>query len=94
MLNELAENTVINIGAGEDYTIREFAAMICEILGVDPSVIQYDTSRYVGAKSKRLNVERLDRYLPLRSRISLRDGLTELLKDMESKFADRTVQTA
>lgn len=85
-LNEMVDNTVVNIGAGEDYTIREFAAMICECAGVDPEVIEYDTSRYVGSRSKCLNVEKLDQLLPNRSRIPIREGLYELVSELDSTF--------
>src|SRR4051812_735613 len=53
------ENELINIGAGQEYSIREFARMICEKVGYDINLIQYDTSRYVGAKSKCLSVDKL-----------------------------------
>jgi GDP-L-fucose synthase len=52
------DNDIFNIGAGEEFSIRAFAQQICEIVGYDPDKIQYDTSRYVGAKSKCLNVEK------------------------------------
>lgn len=52
-------NDIFNIGAGQEFTIRKFAEQICEIVGYDPAKIQYDTSRYVGASSKCLNVEKV-----------------------------------
>jgi GDP-L-fucose synthase len=52
-------NNIINIGAGEGYTIREFAKMICDKVGYDFEKIQFDTSKYVGARSKIFNVEKL-----------------------------------
>jgi GDP-L-fucose synthase len=57
-LHETRENDIYNIGAGEEFSIRTFAEQICEIVGYDPGKIQYDTSRYVGASSKCLNVEK------------------------------------
>ncbi len=58
-LDDTVENDIVNIGAGEEYSIREFAAMICRFVGYDPERIQYDTSKYVGAKSKCLEIHKL-----------------------------------
>ena len=44
------KNDLINIGADKDFSIREFATIICEEAGVDPLVIRYDENAYVGAK--------------------------------------------
>ena len=44
------EITLINIGAGEEYTIRDFAKIISDYLGYDANNITYDESKYVGAK--------------------------------------------
>jgi GDP-L-fucose synthase len=57
-LNEKTKNDLFNVGGGMDYSIKEFAAMICECVGYDFNSIQYDTTQYVGAKSKILNVEK------------------------------------
>jgi GDP-L-fucose synthase len=53
------ENDIINVGAGEQHTIREFASMICERVAYDFGRIQFDTTRYVGARSKCLDVTKL-----------------------------------
>jgi len=53
------ENDLVNIGAGEEHEIREFARMICEQVGYDPERIQFDQTRYVGAKSKCLDTAKL-----------------------------------
>jgi GDP-L-fucose synthase len=63
-LAPLCDNTLINIGAGAEHTIRDFAGIICRHIGYDCDAIQYDTSRYVGARSKCLNVDRLRQILP------------------------------
>lgn len=48
-----------NIGSGKDFEIKFFAELISSIVGYDKNLIQYDTSKYVGAKSKCLNVDKL-----------------------------------
>lgn len=90
-LSNLDENMVVNIGEGNDHTIREFAEILCEAAGVDPAVIHYDTSRNAGSKSKRLNTEKLENLLPANTRIPLRDGLFELALDMEQEYKSEKV---
>lgn len=63
-LNALCENDIVNIGAGEEFTIRHFARLICEKIGFDFTAIRFDASRYVGAKSKCLAVTKLRRLVP------------------------------
>jgi GDP-L-fucose synthase len=58
--------------------------MICETAGVDPSTISYDTSRYVGAESKALSVEKLNRLIPGRNTTPIRDGLKMLVDYVEN----------
>jgi GDP-L-fucose synthase len=69
------DNDLVNLGAGEEHSIREFAGHICDLVGHDARRIQYDTARYVGARSKVLRVGKLDRLWPNRPRTPLRDGL-------------------
>ena len=63
-LDKMTSNEVVNIGAGEEYSIRQFANLICESVDYDPSKIQYDTSKYVGARSKCLDVSKMRKLLP------------------------------
>ncbi|MEP6795806.1 MAG: NAD-dependent epimerase/dehydratase family protein [Saprospiraceae bacterium] len=74
-LTSTVENNIINIGAGEDYTIREFAQKICAIVGFDFNTITFDTSKYVGAKSKCLDVKKLKELIPNPELSSLDTGL-------------------
>jgi GDP-L-fucose synthase len=71
------ENELVNIGAGAEHSIKYFAELICAIVGYDPALIVYDTSRYVGARSKTLDVRKLKRLLPEFARIDLKEGLSE-----------------
>jgi GDP-L-fucose synthase len=63
-LTETCENELINIGAGKEFTIRHFAKLICETVGYNFDSIEFDTSRYVGAKSKCLSIGRLKSLIP------------------------------
>lgn len=74
-LADLSSNEIVNIGAGEEFSIRFFAEQICQIVGYDFSRIQFDTSRYVGARSKCLDVSKLRSYTGEIQTRALRDGL-------------------
>jgi GDP-L-fucose synthase len=78
-LANTVDNELINIGAGEEFTIRHFAKLICEEVGYDFNQIQFDTSRYVGAKSKCLIVNKLHQYLPNFSLTLLELGLSKTI---------------
>lgn len=78
-LNEVCENDLINIGAGEEFTIRYFAELICKKLDYDFNKIQFDTSRYVGARSKCLDTNRLKKLLPGFQLTSIGEGLEKTI---------------
>ncbi|MBI1991663.1 MAG: NAD-dependent epimerase/dehydratase family protein [Candidatus Omnitrophica bacterium] len=63
-LAEMCTDDLINVGAGEEFTIRQFAAWICDRVGYPVESIHFDTTRYVGATSKCLVIEKLKRQLP------------------------------
>jgi len=66
---------IVNVGTGEDVTIRELAEMIAEIAGYHGRIVQ-DASKPDGTPRKLLDVSRLNA-LGWRARISLRDGLKQ-----------------
>ncbi|MCC5620832.1 NAD-dependent epimerase/dehydratase family protein [Nostoc sp. CHAB 5715] len=74
------DNQLINIGAGEEFTIRHFAKLICEKVDYDFNGIKFDTGRYVGAKSKCLAVGKLQQYIPDLTLTSLEVGLTKTIE--------------
>lgn len=80
-LSDDVDNKLLNIGAGEDYSIRDFAQKICDIIGYDHDSVQYDTSRYVGAESKVLSTSEITKCVPdyKEQLISLDDGLSEVI---------------
>lgn len=63
-LSSRIENSIVNIGAGKEFSIKQFANIICAELGYDFNKIIYDTDRYVGAKSKVLDVSKLMHLFP------------------------------
>jgi GDP-L-fucose synthase len=64
---------LINVGWGEDVSIRELAAMIADIIGFK-GTISWDTSKPDGTPRKLLDVSRLRR-LGWQPSVSLRQGL-------------------
>ena len=65
----------VNIGVGEDLTIRELAELIGDIVGYKGEIV-YDTTKPDGTPQKLLDVSRLYR-LGWKARISLRDGIEQ-----------------
>jgi GDP-L-fucose synthase len=65
----------VNIGCGEDFTIRELAEMVCETLGFEGD-LEFDKSKPDGTPRKLLNIEKL-RFLGWSPRIPLREGILD-----------------
>ena len=72
-------NQVINIGAGKEYSIKEFAQAICSLTGYPFEKIQFDLTRYVGARSKVLLIDKLKQLLPQYTLRPLNEGLQEMI---------------
>jgi len=53
-----------NLGAGQDYSIRDFAGALCRMVGVEVSQVRYDETQYTGAKSKCLVVDKVRKWIP------------------------------
>lgn len=79
-LSDTVENDLVNIGAGEEFSIREFARRICGIAGYELSKIQFDTSQYVGARSKCLNIEKFHKLAPGFKMTDLETGLRQTIQ--------------
>ncbi len=78
-LAEHVDDELINIGAGEEHSIRDFARIICELTGTEFDRIEFDTTKYVGAKSKCLSVTKLRGHLPDLELAPLREGLARTI---------------
>lgn len=73
------KNDVFNIGAGKEYSIKQFAEMISELANFPFERVQYDTSRYVGAKSKVLLMDKLMKIYPHFKPRHPKEGIKELV---------------
>jgi GDP-L-fucose synthase len=73
------DNDIVNIGSGEEFSIRHFAKLICDKVEFDFDLIQFDQTRYVGARSKSLVIDKLKRILPDLALKTLEKGLGETI---------------
>lgn len=79
VLTEKESCTHINIGSGKEYSIKEFARLIGQAVDFPFEKIQFDTSKYVGARSKVLKVDKMHSSLPAFSWTGLQEGLKETI---------------
>ena len=75
LLNNYDSPEIVNIGCGEDFTIRELVETVCETLGFDGELV-FDTSKPDGTPRKLLNIEKI-RSLGWSPRIPLREGILD-----------------
>ena len=66
---------IVNIGCGEDVSIRELAEMVCDVLGYEGELV-FDASKPDGTPRKLMNVGRL-LSLGWKPRIGLQDGIRD-----------------
>ncbi|MEQ1860903.1 MAG: GDP-L-fucose synthase [Chthoniobacteraceae bacterium] len=66
---------IINVGCGEDVTIRVLAELICEVVGFDGELV-FDATKPDGTPRKLLDTARLTA-LGWRPRIALREGIAQ-----------------
>ena len=65
----------INIGTGQDVTIRELGELICEVVGFEGNLV-FDATKPDGTPRKLLDVSRLSN-LGWKAKTSLRDGIEQ-----------------
>lgn len=67
------EADIVNVGVGEDVSIRELAELVRDVVGYDGDIVQ-DTTKPDGTPRKLLDVSKLHA-LGWRARIGLREGI-------------------
>ncbi len=75
---------LVNIGSGEDLTIRELAELVAEIVGFKGK-LTFDTTKPDGTMRKVMDVSRINA-LGWKYKMQLRDGISLSYKDMLSKI--------
>lgn len=73
LLRHYDQEAIINIGSGEDISIKDLAGLVCEVVGFR-GAIRFDSSKPDGTPRKLLDVSRITA-LGWRPRISLRQGI-------------------
>ena len=84
IINLLGQNNeIFNLGAGEDHSINDFAEYVCEAFDYNPTLIEHDLDKYVGVKSKLLDISKTSSLNLLRP---LRDGLQRTINWYREKL--------
>lgn len=78
------EPPLINIGTGEDLTIRELAELLARILEFDGE-LAFDVSRQDGTPQKLLDVSRIHR-LGWKAKVSLEEGIRRTYETVRSRL--------
>jgi GDP-L-fucose synthase len=77
--NSELQAPLLNIGCGEDLTVRELAELIREVVGFEGRLV-FDASKPDGTPRKLLDVSRM-KELGWQARITLREGLAAVYKE-------------
>lgn len=85
LMQHYNEPGLINVGIGEDITIKNLALLIKEIVGYN-GAIEHDSSKPDGTPRKLMDISRLQA-LGWKAKIHLREGIEEVYKD----FAKQSV---
>ena len=78
------EAPLINIGTGEDLTIRELAELVARVLDFDCELV-FDTSRQDGTPQKLLDVSRIHA-LGWKAKVSLEEGIRRTFASAQSQL--------
>lgn len=78
------EPPLLNVGTGEDLSIRELAEMICRIVGFEGELV-FDATKPDGTPRKLLDVSRIHA-LGWKARTALEDGIRETAKDFSARL--------
>jgi len=78
LLEHVDEAGPINVGTGEDVTIRELAELVCEVVGYEGELV-FDTSKPDGTPRKLMDVTRLAG-LGWRARTSIEEGVARTVE--------------
>jgi GDP-L-fucose synthase len=72
---------IVNLSTGQEYPIKEYAQLICDIVNYDFNLIEWDITAFVGSPNKKLINTHLQDY----KFTSLVEGLTETIKYYENR---------
>jgi len=75
------EKEVVNLSSGREHSIKEYAQTICDIVGYDYNLIEWDTNAFVGSENKKLVNTHLQDY----DFTSLEEGLRQTIEYYENR---------
>jgi GDP-L-fucose synthase len=75
MMNQKNYNHIVNIGSGQEISIRALAELICDVVGFEGRIV-FDTSKPDGTPRKLLDTSRLTD-LGWKAQINLKTGLEQ-----------------
>jgi GDP-L-fucose synthase len=87
LMEHYSDESHVNVGWGEDVSIRELATLVAEVVGFTGS-FRYDPAKPDGSPRKLLDVAKLAA-LGWRPRIALRDGLQDAYRWFAANVAPR-----
>jgi GDP-L-fucose synthase len=82
-----SEEGLINIGVGEDLSIKELAELIKDLVGYKGKIV-FDASKPDGTPRKLMDVTKLSSF-GWKASIQLKEGITQVYKE---KFLSETVK--
>jgi GDP-L-fucose synthase len=82
-MNTYNSSDIVNIGTGEDISLKELALLIKDIVGFDGNIL-FDESKPDGTPRKLLDVSKL-KELGWIYKTNLREGIEKLIKIMLNK---------
>jgi GDP-L-fucose synthase len=75
------DKEIVNLSSGKEYSIKEYAQTICNIVGYDFNLIEWDTTAFVGSSNKKLINTHLQDY----NFTSLEEGLKQTIEYYEDR---------
>jgi GDP-L-fucose synthase len=89
-LADTVDFDIVNVGSGEEHSIRWYADLISALVGFDGSRVRYDTTKYVGVRSKQLVIDKLRARLPGFQLTPLAAALEQTVLDYSRAVAQET----
>src|SRR5690242_18194634 len=92
LLEQYDSSEVINVGSGEDISIRELAELICDVVGFRGE-LKWDRSKPDGTPRKLLDISRI-KNLGWTPTVGLRDGIARVYEWFLDNYVPQTMASA
>lgn len=84
LMENYDEKLFVNVGTGEDVTIKELATTIKAVVGFEGE-LRFDASKPNGTPRKLMNVNRLHQF-GFKHKIGLREGIEKVYEDFQANY--------